>query len=142
MQRRERAATVVVAVFAVSAHLTTNAVATFRDTTDQASMSVSTASVAAPTDLAAASRCVLLVPTLELSWTATTSDFVSGYRVYRRPAGGTFELIGSVTGRTTTAFSDATVVAGDSYSYVVDAVYEGWSARSAEVTTSVPLVCA
>ena len=141
MPRRRRAATLVIAVLAASGHLTTGALATFRDVTDQPSLSVSTASVAAPADLAAASGCVLLVPTVDLSWRASTSDFVSGYRVYRRPVGGMFELVGSVTGRTTTSYTDATAVAGDSYSYVVDAVYESWSARSAELSASVPLVC-
>ena len=142
MPRRRRAATLLIAVVAVSGHLTTGALATFSDTTDRPSLSVSTANVAAPTDLATASGCVLLAPTVELSWTASASDFVSGYRVHRRTAGGAFELVGSVSGRTTTTYSDVTVVGGESYSYVVDAVYENWSARSAEVSASVPLLCA
>lgn len=143
MRSGRRAATVAVVTLALSGQLSQVAFASFVGRAEPASMSVSTATLAPPTGLAAANGCVLLLPAVELTWTASTSTFTAGYQVYRRLASETgFSLLGSVTGRTTTSYTDSTVVGGDSYVYVVHAVYESWSAPSAEASITVPSVCA
>lgn len=141
MRKRSRVATVVLVALVLVSHLSHAAFAGFIDRTDSPSMSVSTASLAAPTGLAAATGCVLLAPNVTLTWTATSSTYASGYRVYRRTATGSFAQIGTATGASATSYADSTVVGGQSYVYVIHAYYENWTAGSNETSVSVPLVC-
>lgn len=142
MRKRSRAATVVVVGLVLLAHLSHAAFAGFNDRTQSASMSISTASLAPATGVAASKTCVLLVPAVTVSWTATTSGFAAGYRVYRRPtSGGSFTLLGTASGASTTSYTDSTVVGGSSYVYVLHAYYASWTAPSNEASVSVPLVC-
>lgn len=142
MRSRRRAGTVVVAALLLSATLSQAALAGFTDPT-AASMPVSTAALSAPTNPSAVASCVLLAPRVTVSWTASTSSFASGYQIYRRPAvGGSLALVGSVSGVSSTSYDDTTVVLGGAYVYVVDAVFQNWSASTAEVAVTVPLVCA
>lgn len=76
---------------------------------------------------------------VDLSWNASTSPGVVGYNAYRSTThGGPYELVGSAI--TDLAYTDRTVVAGQTYYYVVTATDEGTqeSAYSAEVTAAVP----
>lgn len=140
--RRRRLATVVLAALVLVAHLTNAASAGWSARTSPASLPVSTASLAPPSGLAAANRCLLTVPSVALSWTATPSSFASGYRVYRRlSTDAAFSLRATVSGRSTTSYSDSTVVGGSSYVYVVHAYYAGWSATTGSVSITVPLLC-
>lgn len=114
----------------------------FVDTSSTSGMAVNTATLAPPTDLAAASSCVLLAPQVSLSWTATTSTFAAGYDVYRTASGGNvYSKIGTVTGRDITTYTDLTVARGGSYSYRVDAGHASWSTASGLVTISAPTQC-
>ncbi len=68
----------------------------------------------------------LLVCTLSLiakpvlSWTATPDPYAIGYRVLRSTAlGGPYTQIGTVSGRTTTTYTDTTVSALTTYFYVI-----------------------
>ncbi|HET6930537.1 MAG TPA: choice-of-anchor D domain-containing protein [Candidatus Acidoferrum sp.] len=75
-----------------------------------------------------------------LSWTASSSSGVAGYRVYRATLPGeTFSQVSTalVTG---TTYTDSSVVAGDSYVYEVKAVSTQGveSAPSAPVTAAIP----
>jgi hypothetical protein len=74
-----------------------------------------------------------------VSWTASTSTGVAGYRIYRgTTSGGPYTQIGSV-GLTTT-YTDTTVVSGTTYYYVVAAVdgSNNVSPYSSQVTAAVP----
>lgn len=102
-----------------------------------AALPVSTASLAAPTSLAFAGSA--------LSWTATSSTFASGTRVYRSTvSGGPYSQIAQVTPRTTTTYTDSPG-AGTFY-YVVAAYYSGngasWTSANsnqvAKATCSAP----
>lgn len=138
--RRRLGATAVVAVL-LSARLSQAALAGFTDQT-AASISVSTAALSAPTNPSAVASCVLLTPRVTVSWTASTSNFASGYQIYRRlSAGGSFALVGSVSGVSSTSYVDTTVLLGGEHVYVVHVVRENWSAASAQAPVTVPLVC-
>jgi len=64
---------------------------------------------------------------VDLSWSAAqtgTSADIAGYRIYRS-SGGAYASIGTVSGRTTTTFSDTTGTAGTSYTYAILIRYRG-----------------
>ncbi len=75
-----------------------------------------------------------------LTWKASPSKGVTGYKVYRLSSGvGTFaELEG--LGASSLSYTDANVVAGDSYTYAVTAVDAKGdeSAFSSEVKATIP----
>jgi photosystem II stability/assembly factor-like uncharacterized protein len=88
---------------------------------------------------------------VDLSWTASTSSYVSGYEILRAVDGasacGPFSTVGNVSGATTTSFADNT--ANDSasppqlntqYCYQVLSVFSQWSATSkpSNVALSMP----
>jgi fibronectin type 3 domain-containing protein len=89
---------------------------------------------AAPTNLAATATSGTSV---NLTWTASTSPNVTGYNIYRGPAGGTLTKINSSG---TSPFTDTTAVAGTAYDYAVTAVATGSpeSAKSNTVTVTTP----
>jgi len=63
-------------------------------------------------------------PTVDLSWTASTSDNVSGYNVYRAvytASCGSFSKINSLL-ITSTSYTDSEVTNGTSYCYATTAV--------------------
>lgn len=74
--------------------------------------------------------------TVSLHWTATPDTYASGYRVYRGDAtGGPYILVGEVTPRTNTSYTDAPPQG--TYFYVVRAFYQSWeSANSNEATAT------
>jgi Abnormal spindle-like microcephaly-assoc'd, ASPM-SPD-2-Hydin len=76
---------------------------------------------------------------VSLSWTASTSQGILGYDVYRgTTSGGPYSEIGTVTG-TGTTYTDNTVLSGDTYYYVVTTVAgSGQSNYSNQATASVP----
>jgi chitodextrinase len=94
----------------------TNAV--FDSTTIQASSSSDTTPPTAPTGLTATA------PTshqINLSWTASSDNVgVTGYEIWRGPAGGTLSKIATIG--TGTTYSDTTVAASTSYDYQVKAL--------------------
>lgn len=61
---------------------------------------------------------------VDLTWDApaNTSDPVAGYHIYRAAAGGTYELLNPSGSTTATAFTDAAVQSGASYTYYVASV--------------------
>jgi fibronectin type 3 domain-containing protein len=84
-----------------------------------------------------------------LSWTASTTTGVVGYNVYRGTASGgesttplnSSPVAAGCTSTTTCTYTDATVVAGTTYYYVVTAVASNGvtqSADSNEVSATVP----
>lgn len=87
--------------------------------------------------VAMCSVALLTKPTI--SWTATPDPYATGYRVLRSTTSGSgYAQIGTVTGRTTTTFTDTTVGALTTYYYVVRSVADVWvSANSNQVTVTV-----
>jgi hypothetical protein len=106
---------------------------------------ISTATLQPPTGTAAATGNCFPVLTVEVqvTWTATASTFADGYRVFRSAtSGGPYTLIGTVTGRATTSFTDADVTFLTTYHYVVQATRNLWrslNSTQASVTTPTPL---
>jgi hypothetical protein len=126
----------------LSAALATAAVAAAAFTsTVAASQSIATASFAPPTAVNATQVSCKKnnPPQINISWTASTSSFTSGYTIYRSTTSGSgYTQIGTVTASTMN-FTDpsSSLNYTTTYYYVVDATYQSWSARSAEapVTT-------
>ena len=73
-----------------------------------------------------------------LSWTASTSSGVTGYKVYRgTTSGGPYTLLSAVGNVTT--YTDATVLSGQTYFYVVTTLAgSNESAYSTQSSASVP----
>jgi hypothetical protein len=89
-----------------------------------ASASVSTATLAAPTGLAATG----LAGVVNLSWTATTSGFASGTRVFRATTtGGPYTQVAQIVGASITTYIDNPGVG--TFYYVVRAYYSGNAAN-------------
>lgn len=108
--------------------------ASYTTTSQNASNTLGSNTLAAPTALSAA--IASNGGTVNLAWTATTSTWATGERVYRATvSGGPYSLVSTITNLTTTTYSEAPG-AGIFY-YVVTAYYTGgganWtSANSAE----------
>jgi hypothetical protein len=137
------AAFLVAASFA--ARTTQGASATFVGSTTPVAGSVASPTLAAPTGLAAArGACVVLTSNaVNLSWAATTSTFADGYEIFRSTTSGSaYASVGTVSGRTTTTFTDTTVAFVTTYYYVVQAkklVWRSPNSNEPQVTTPTPL---
>lgn len=121
------------------------ALARFTDVTSVGSNTLATATLQPPTDLATDPGCdlVLVEPKVDLTWTASVSERGDGYKVIRSTtSGGPYTEVGSVLDLLTTSFTDLNVNLDTTYYYVVDTFFENWTARSAEVTATTPLLCA
>jgi predicted ribosomally synthesized peptide with SipW-like signal peptide len=124
LERPRRLAKAVVAGALVTGVFATCAWAAFTST-KSASNSVTAGSLAAPTGLTAS--CVLLSSNVNLSWTATTSTIATGYTILRATgSGGPYSTVGSVSGRTTTTFTDTIATMTTRY-WVVQATRNSWT---------------
>jgi fibronectin type 3 domain-containing protein len=89
-----------------------------------AQVTVTAQSAANPASTASASVTITaaIAHQVDLSWTASTSSSVAGYNVYRgtQPAGPFTKINSSLD--TSTAYTDATVVSGQTYYYTTTAV--------------------
>ena len=138
--RRHRLPGVAAAVVAAGL-MAGSGLAAFAPTPVSGSNNISSASMAAPTGLSAArGACVVLTSTqVNLSWTATSSTFADGYRILRSgTSGGPYTAIATVSGQSTTTYSDTTVAFSTTYYYVVEATRNLWrsaTSSQASVTT-------
>lgn len=91
-------------------------------------ISVTTATLDAPTSLAATVNCTRHVGnTVGLTWTASTDKAITGYEIFRSTTSGSgYGSIGTVSGRTTTAYTDGTPALSTQYYYVVQASRSTW----------------
>lgn len=105
---------------------------------------VSSATIATPTGAAATTigaACTAHVTSsiqANVSWTATTSAFATGYTISRGTAvGGPFTSVGSVSGNSTVTFTDTSGTLGlsTSYYYVVTATFANWTSGNSNVAT-------
>jgi hypothetical protein len=78
-----------------------------------------------------------------LAWTATSDPYATGYLVFRSTTSGSgYTQIGTVSGRTTTTFTDTTngLVVASTYYYVVRAASASWtSVNSNQVAVTILL---
>jgi hypothetical protein len=95
------------------------------------------------TDISALDFAASAIPppvshSVTLSWTASTTPSIDGYRIYRATAdGGPYVQV--ATGITTTSYLDAAVTAGSTYYYVATAYnVDGESVYSNQATAVVP----
>jgi len=101
--------------------------ATFTQTTSAAG-SVSTATLAAPSALTVSGSA-------NLSWTATTSSWASGTRVFRATtSGGPYTQIAQISGLATTTYTDSP--GSGTFYYVVEAYYNANSANWTSVNSN------
>ncbi|HVL33391.1 MAG TPA: hypothetical protein VM600_07410 [Actinomycetota bacterium] len=109
--------------------------------------SVSSATLAAPSDLTLSSvDCVAGVSiSVKLTWTQTSSGFADGYQVLRSlTAGGPYSAIGSVSGISTLTFTDSSVSFLTPYYYVVKAKKHKWTSPNSpeRLITTLTSLCA
>jgi hypothetical protein len=116
--------------------------ALFSSTTAPVAMSVSTATLAAPTGLnAIRGICVPAVNSqANLSWTATASTFADGYEIARSTtSGGPYSTVGNVNGLGTVTHIDTGLAFSTTYYYVVRAKKYVWrSVNSAQSSVTTP----
>ncbi|MHB1486705.1 MAG: hypothetical protein ACYCS7_15310 [Acidimicrobiales bacterium] len=73
----------------------------------------------------------ILLTTVNLTWTASTSSFATGYDVLRNSGSG-YVLLATVTG---TTYADVVSLTGGTYYYVVQAVDDLWTSGDSNVVT-------
>ncbi len=70
-----------------------------------------------------------------LSWTATSSSWASGYEIARSTtAGGPFTVIATVSGVSTTTYTDGPLASSTTFYYAIRSMKSTW--RSANATVS------
>lgn len=119
--------------------------AAWSDSTSNLSNSYTADSLSPPSSLAATGKCSLILvgPIVSLTWNVTPSTFATGYQIVRSAtSGGPYTQIGTVSGRGTVAFTDASVSRGTTYYYVVRARYLSWlSPNSNQASATTPTLC-
>jgi hypothetical protein len=116
----------------------TGAFAGFTAPTESTGNRVIAADVVPPSAVSASGQAGGVV---RVTWTATTTAFVTGYSVYRSStSGGPWTLAGTVAGRTTTQFDDSPG-AGDWY-YVVRATFQSWVSADSNQAGAVSVLAA
>lgn len=114
--------------------------ATFTAPTTNPSNQVGTATFAAPTGVSASVQSN--GGTVRVAWTATSSTWATGHRVYRATnAGGPYSLIQQIAGRTTVTYDDMPGVG--TFFYVVRGYYDAnganWTSVDSAQASAKPL---
>jgi hypothetical protein len=127
-------------VSAVFLMLTLTSSATFTAPTANPSNQLATATLAAPTGVSAIVQAN--GGTVRVAWTATSSTWASGHRVFRATnAGGPFSQIQQITGRTTVIYDDVPGVG--TFFYVVRGYYDtngaNWESVNSAQASAKPL---
>jgi hypothetical protein len=127
-------------VSAVLLMLTMTSGATFTRPTTNPSNQVGTATLAAPTGVSATVQSN--GGTVRIAWTATTSTWAVGHRVYRATsAGGPYTLIQQIVGRTTVTYDD--VPGTGAFFYVIRGYYNtggaNWESVDSAQASAKPL---
>lgn len=120
--------------------MATASAATWNDGTS-AAMAVDSGTLVSATGLGASAGCVLVLPRVTLSWTPTASTGAAGYRVYRRTGAGSFSLIATVPGRSSTGYTDTPLATSTSYTYYVETYVGAWTASTGTVSATTPAIC-
>lgn len=140
--RARRFIYVVLVAAIVWGHLDAIAMGTFSSAPSPPSMTVSSATLAAPSGLGAVNQnCVTLTSTqVKLTWTATSSTWADGYEIFRSLVnGGPYTSKGTVSGQSTVTWTDTTPLFSTTYYYVVQATKNNWrSANSNQASITTP----
>jgi len=131
---------ILVLVSAVLLMLTITSTATFTAPTANPSNQVATATLAAPTGVTATVQSN--GGTVRIAWTATSSTWASGHKVFRATnAGGPYTQIQQIVGRATVIYDDAPGVG--TFYYVVRGYYDtngaNWESVNSAQATAKPL---
>jgi hypothetical protein len=121
---------VVVAVVLATASI---AAATFSSSAGAGSLALSSATLSAPGSPSATASCVKPNVSVSLSW--SSSNFASGYTIYRAVAGGGYSAVASV-GSGTTSYTDNGVAYSTAYTYYVEATFQSWTAQSSTASAT------
>ena len=140
MAARIYALLILVLVSAVLLMLTITSTATFTAPTANPSNQVATATLAAPTGVTATVQSN--GGTVRIAWTATSSTWASGHKVFRATnAGGPYTQIQQIVGRATVIYDDAPGVG--TFYYVVRGYYDtngaNWESVNSAQATAKPL---
>jgi hypothetical protein len=127
-------------VSAVLLILTVTSGATFTAPTTNPSNQLATATLAAPTGVSATVQAD--GGTVRVAWTATSSIWASGHRVYRATsAGGPYSLIQQIAGRVTVTYDDVPGVGA--FFYVIRGYYNtngaNWESADSAQASAMPL---
>lgn len=124
-------AALLVAVWCVAA--APPVLATFVDAGATAAHSVSSGQLSPPTaPSTAAGTCTpAITDRIVVSWTASSSSWASGYEIQRSTtSGGPYTVVGTVSGVTSTSFTDAPLAFSTTYYYRVRATKHQWRSPS------------
>jgi hypothetical protein len=127
-------------VSAVLLMLTVTSGATFTAPTKNPSNQIATATLTAPTGVSATVQSN--GGTVRVAWTATSSTWASGHRVYRATtAGGPYSLIQQIAGRATVTYDDVPGVGA--FFYVIRGYYNtngaNWESADSAQASAKPL---
>jgi hypothetical protein len=115
-------------VLFAAAMLAASAAAAFQSSTAAVTNTISTGALVAPAGLTA--TCVTGTSSVTLNWTATTSTIATGYAVLRATtSGGPYSRIATVSGRTTTTYTDTIANLATQY-YTVQAARNIWTSAN------------
>ena len=116
--------------------------ASFTSVTAAVATVMSSGTLASPTGVTAVKgTCSILSSTqVNVSWSASASTFATGYTILRSTTSGSgYASVGSVSGPSTTSFTDTTPAFSTTYYYVVRATRNNWvSANSNQATVTTP----
>jgi hypothetical protein len=137
---RIQALVILAMVTAALLMLTVSTGATFTSPTTNPSNQIATAALAAPTGVSATVQ-----PngsTVRVAWTATSSTWATGHRIYRATsAGGPYSMIQQIAGRATVTHDDVPGVG--TFFYVVKGYYDAsganWASADSALATAKPL---
>src|SRR6058998_3957690 len=140
MAARTYALLILAVVSVVLLMLTLSTGATFTAPTTNPSNQLATATLAAPTGVSATVQSN--GGTVRVAWTATSSAWASGHRVYRATsAGGQYSQIQQIAGLATVTYDDAPGVGA--FFYVVRGYYDAnganWASADSEQASAKPL---
>lgn len=140
MAARIYAVAILALVSAVMLMLTVSTGATFTAPTVNPSNQIATATLVAPTGVTAPVQSN--GGTVRVTWTATSSTWATGHRIYRATsAGGPFTMIQQIAGLTTVTYDDVPGVG--TFFYVVRGYYDtsgaNWSSVDSAQATAKPL---
>ncbi len=124
----------------------TSPVSTTTTTTKGSSPTTTTTTTAPPpllppTGLSASASCpgLIIDPQIALTWTASSSTAATGYQILRDTNGGAYSVLTTVSGRTTTTYTDKSVGTGTTYGYelkATDATTSSVASASASASTA------
>ena len=139
MSPRARQLAVVPAVVSALV-LAATASATWQSTVTGGPATFAAATVAPPSGLMATSQCVRNVSNdVLLTWTASSSNFVDGYAIYRSANGNPAKQIATVSGIGSTGYTNTGLAFTKTFAYTVRATAGGWSSvDSGSVTITTP----